>query len=147
MTLEISADELAGIVDLFGILTREELNSALTEIAFKRSEDPPERAIIDSAVASYHLVEYDGGLAVGPTAFPTIPTGGRDLPHIMSVEPQEIDRDQLARSVEERFRGETARAVDAGDTNRIAHLRDVSYDLEAWSAVDLNQVRDRLPSR
>lgn len=147
MTLELSADELAGIVDLFGILTHEELDSALTELAFKRGEDPPDGAIIDSAIASYHLVECKGGLAVGPTAFPTLPSGGTDLPHIMSIETQDIDREQLVHSVEERFRGETARAVDAGDGKRIIHLRDVSYDLEAWGAVDLGQIRNRLPSR
>lgn len=147
MTLELSADELAGIVDLFGILTHEELDSALTELAFKRGEDSPDGAIIDSAIASYHLVECEKGLAVGPTAFPTLPTGGTDLPHIMSVEPQDIDRSQLVHSVEERFRGETARAVDAGDGERIAHLRDMSYDLEAWGAVDLGEVRNRLPGR
>ncbi|RRJ30881.1 DUF7109 family protein [Halocatena pleomorpha] len=145
MTLECSADELAGIVDLFGVLTRDELDDALAELAFRRGEDPPDRAIIDSAVASYHLVEYNRGLAVGPTAFPTIPTGATDLPHIMSIEARSIDRERLARSVEKRFRGETARAVDAAAERQIAHLRDVSYDLETWGAVDLTRVRDRLP--
>lgn len=147
MTLELSADELAGVVDLFRVLTRDELDDALTELAFKRGEDPPAGSIVEDAVVSYHLVECEDGLAVGPTAFPTIPTGATDLPHIMSVEPREIDRDRLARAVEERFRGETARAVAAGDDDRIEYLRDVSYDLEAWGAVDLTRVRDRLPSR
>ncbi|UPM42436.1 DUF7109 family protein [Halocatena salina] len=147
MTLELSADELAGIVDLFGVLTRNELNDALVELAFKRGEDPPNGALIDSAVTSYHLVECEGGLAVGPTAFPVIPPGATDLPHIMSIEPRSIDREQLAQSVEKRFRGETARAVAGGDDRRIAHFRDVSYDLEAWGAVDLGQVRNRLPEQ
>lgn len=146
MTLELSADELTGIVDLFCVLTREELDSALTELAFKRGEDPPDGSIVEDAVASYHLVECEDGLAVGPTAFPTIPTGATDLPHIMSVEPREIDWDRLSRSVEERFREETARAVAAGEDDRVDHLRDVSYDLEAWGAVDLTQLRDRLPT-
>lgn len=143
----MNPDELAGIVDLFGVLTREELDSALAELAFKRGADPPDGSLIDDAVASYHLVECEAGLAVGPTAFPTLPTGATDLPHIMSIESRTIDRDRLSWSIEERFRGETARAVAAGDDDRIDHLRDVSYDLETWGPVDLTQVRDRLPTR
>lgn len=149
MTLTLSADELAGVVDLFCVLTREELDRALTELAFKRGEDPPERSVVENAIASYHLVECADGLTVGPTAFPTIPDGATDLPHIMSIEPRSIDHERLARTVERRFRGETARAVAAGDGSegddeRIAHLRDVSYDLETWGAIDLSDVRDRL---
>lgn len=144
VSLAVSADELAGVVDLFCFLTREELERALTELAFKRGEDPPDGAVIDDAVASYHLVECVDGLAVGPTAFPTIPEGATDLPHILSIEPRQIDRSRLAKTVEQRFRGETARAVAAGNHERITHLLDLSYDLETWGVLDLSGVRDRL---
>lgn len=147
----LTADELAGIVDLFDVLARAELETAIEELAFKH-DAAPDKSIINESLASYHLVEYDSfpvaeddnALAVGPTAFPVIPDGGADLPHIMDVEPREIDRQQLSRTVEERFRGETARALVEGDRETITHLLDVSYDLEAWGPVELTDVRERL---
>lgn len=139
----LTADELAGIVDLFDMLTRDELETAIDELAFKH-DATPDKSVIDESVASYHLVEYDSLIAVGPTAFPVIPDGGLDLPHIMDVEPRQIDRQQLSRAVEERFRGETARALAEGDRETVTHLLDVSYDLEAWGPVELTDIRERL---
>jgi hypothetical protein len=146
----LDADEVAGVVDLFGALTREEVCRALEELAFKRGDDPEEvdaDAALDDAVESYHLVEVESDpptYAVGPVAFPTLPTGAEDLPHILDVETRPVDRESVARDVEERLRAETARAVAAEDEERIAHLLDVTYDLEAWAAVDVSGVRDRL---
>jgi hypothetical protein len=161
MTLDLTADELAGIIDIFDALTRSELETAIDELAFKHRDDPPDEPIIDESVASYHLVEYDDTsivgdntyssednslLVVGPTAFPTIPEKGTNLPHIMDVEPRQIDWQHLARTVEERFRIETARALADGDEKTVVHLLDVSYDLEAWGPVELASVRERLDS-
>lgn len=56
-------DELAGVVDLFGALTREELTTALTELAFKRGEEPDEDAVastIEGAIDAYALVPVEG---------------------------------------------------------------------------------------
>lgn len=144
MRLDLSPDEVAGIVDLFGALTRTELETAFEELAFKRGERPPDTSLIDDTIESYHLVEYEGALVVGPTAFPAIPDGGNDLPHIMDVEPRQVDRDRLGRAVEERFRGEAARAVASEDEETIMRLLDVSYDLEAWGPVELGNARERL---
>lgn len=148
----LSPDESAGIVDLFDVLTRAELETAIDELAFKHGT-APDKSVIDAYIESYHLVAYDPSsvvenddtlLVVGPTAFPVIPDGGSDLPHIMDVEPRQIDWQQLSRTVEKRFRRETARAIVETDEEKITHLLDVSYDLEAWGPVELTDVRERL---
>jgi hypothetical protein len=142
-------DELAGIVDLFGALTREELGSACSELAYRRGEDPPEDAV-EAALSEFALVRFDADgeddelLAPGPAAFPTLPEGAEDLPHILDVETRSVDRATVARAAEERLRTEAAQAVTAGDTERADELLDISYDIEAWGGVDLSGVRDRL---
>ncbi|MFB6171653.1 MAG: hypothetical protein ABEJ23_03910 [Haloarculaceae archaeon] len=147
--MEVTQDELAGVVDLFGGLTRVELADALDELAFKRASDPPGDDVVADAVRTYALVEYDRAaceplLVAGPAAFPSLPDGAADLPHILDVPEREIDREALAAHVESRFRADAARAVADGDDERIAHLLDVSYDLETWGSVDLAGARDRL---
>lgn len=167
-------DELAGVVDLFGATTRAELLSALEELAFKRGLDADEDALdaaIESALADYYLVAYeppgaggvgngedgadgeDGGeengdvtelLAVGPTAFPSLPPNAEDLPHILDVPDREVDRGALGEAVRERLAEEAAAAAEAGDERRANELVDVSYDLEAWAPVEADGVRERL---
>ncbi|MFC6992233.1 hypothetical protein ACFQH3_11025 [Haladaptatus sp. GCM10025707] len=147
--MDLRHDELAGVVDLFTALTREELTTALAELAYRQgTEDAVFTDQIDAAVERYFLVEFerDGTayLTPGPVAFPELPDGGEDLPHILDVELREIDRSAIATPVEARFRRDAAAAVNAGDDERILHLLDVSYDLEAWGPVDLDAARDLL---
>jgi hypothetical protein len=145
-------DELAGIVDLFGALTRAELERALEELAFKQGRDANAEALaeeVDAALAAYYLVEYerDDGtklLAVGPAAFPELPEDADDLPHIMDIGTREVDRAALGRQTAARLREEAEMAVEAGDEDRIERLIDASYDLEAWSPVEVTEVRARL---
>jgi hypothetical protein len=158
-------DELAGVVDLFGALGREELLRALVELAYRQRGDVDESAVATAAepavawaVERYYLVEYapdeatDGDdatdgeplLTVGPVAFPALPAEAEDLPHILDYPTRSVSRASLARSVETRLRGDTARAVAAADEERVRHLFDVTYDLEAWAPVDVTDVRDRL---
>jgi hypothetical protein len=166
-----SPDDIAGVVDLFGALTRAELRRALSELAFRQgAERDPEafEAAIEAAVDSYHLVavpadalgndalgddasgdggEHDGEadlLVAGPVAFPTLPEGGEDLPHIMDAPDRQVDREAAAAAAEEQFRADAAAAVGAGDTGRVGTLLDVSYELEAWGPVDLGETRRRL---
>jgi len=146
-----TGDELAGVVDLFGALTPDELRDALAELAFKRGEAVEENAIdeaVDDALSDYYLVavDRDGAtlLAAGPAAFPTVPDGGEDLPHILDVPEREVDRAALVEAAERRLRADAARAVDADDADRIERLLDVSYDLESWGATDVGDVRHRL---
>lgn len=160
-----SGDELAGIVDMFGALTRDQLHRAVREAAFRAGEDVEESAVdaaITSAVAEYRLVGYDpdgeGGdrdpdpatagegeyLVVGPTAFPSPPEGATDLPHIMDVDREAPDREAAGEAVARRFRAETARAVERGDESRIERLLDVSYDIETWAPVEMTPLRERL---
>lgn len=148
--LAADADDLAGIVDLFDALTPAELQKALAELAFKRGVDTPPDAVVENALASYHLVEHDGLLVVGPTAFPTLPENAVDLPHILDVAHEPPPTEAVAETAERRFREEAARALGAdgegGDEGEstVERLVDVSYDLEAWGPVDVREVRQRL---
>ncbi|MFB6129703.1 MAG: hypothetical protein ABEJ28_02665 [Salinigranum sp.] len=173
MSEERTYDELAGVVDLFGALTRSELERALEELAFKRGRSADGEALagaVDGAVERYYLVTYrsgsDGGeptesnaevdpvgdesgaelVTPGPVAFPTLPPNAEDLPHILDVESRTIDRRALGTQVCERLRGDAARAVAADDRDRVERLIDVSYDLEAWAPVDVAPERERLAS-
>jgi len=157
MDMDLSADDVAGVVDLFGGLTRAELGEALAELAFKRGEDHDPTAFeddVDAAVESYHLVAVDPAdagvdadddlLVVGPVAFPELPAGATDLPHILDIDQRSVDREAAARAAEERLRADASRAVADGDTARIEALLDASYELEAWGDVDLGTTRERL---
>lgn len=152
-------DELAGVVDLFGALTRDELTSALTELAFKRGEEPDEDAVgatVEAAIDAYALIPVDGDaldqeapgdeefLVPGPTAFPSLPPAAEDLPHIMDVPRRTIDREAVGETVRDRLDEAAADAVEAGDRERAEQLLDVSYDLEAWAPLAADDVRSQL---
>jgi len=140
----MDGDHLAGIADLFGGLTRDELDDALDELAFKRDEDLD--ADVDQAVRDYYLVGVDQGgeevFAPGPVAFPDPPEGAEDLPHILDVDRREVARADLAEAVRNRLTTDADHAEAGGD--RARYLVDVTYDAEAWAPVDLADVRDDL---
>ncbi|ELY60807.1 DUF7109 family protein [Natronolimnohabitans innermongolicus] len=159
--MDATADELAGVVDLFGGLTRPELERALSEAAYRANgqsldEDALEAAI-DDALESFALVRHDPGpdgadgaedtetlLVAGPTAFPSVPEHAEDVPHILDVDRRRLDRAALGETADDRFTSALEGAIDDGDDDRLAHLIDVSYDFEAWAPVDLATERERL---
>lgn len=150
------------MVDLFGALPREALEQAVRELAFRRGTefDPDAHAAaVAAALEGYQLVaveapdgdatdDADGDdadrLVPGPTAFPTLPEHGDDLPHILDRERRSVDRETAGEAAERRLRAEAARAVAADDHDRVRTLLDVSYDLETWAPVDAAGARDRL---
>lgn len=159
--MNVTADELAGIVDLFGGLTRPELERALSEAAFREDGGSVDEAALEEtlegALESFALIRYErtetdadtDGLdlfVAGPTAFPSAPDAAEDLPHILDIDPRSrtLDRAVLGDQARDRFARAAATAIDAGDDDRIAELLDASYDLEAWAPVDLAAERDRL---
>jgi hypothetical protein len=153
--MELTPDELAGVVDIAGPLTRGELGRACSELAFKRGEHVEPDSFegdIDAALTEYYLVAVadhgteadDSLLVVGPAAFPAVTEGVEDLPHILDVPERDISEEAVATAAETRFRADAAAAVETGDTDRIETLLDVSYDLEAWGAVTLDSARARL---
>jgi hypothetical protein len=151
VTIDMSllSDELAGVVDLFGGLTREELQHALEELAFKRGEEPDAvAAAVEDAVESYHLVPVERDdetlLVAGPVAFPTLPEHAEDLPHIMAVEKRTVDRETAAVAARDRLDRQAVEVAKDGDSERAAALVDICYDLETWAAVDTDDLRDRL---
>jgi hypothetical protein len=155
--MEVTGDELAGVVDLFGALTREELGEALAELAYKRREAYDTGGFadqIEAAIESYHLISVSSDnvstdinspvLVAGPGAFPVLPEGATDLVHILDIDQREVDRETAGRAVLDRFREDAAAAIETGDSSRIERLLDVSYELEAWAAVDLSAEREHL---
>lgn len=140
-------DELAGIVDCFGALTRDELVRACSEVAFRRGEEMDEdavRAAIDDAIVDYALVVHDDRLVAGPTAFPTLPEGAADLPHILDAEERAVDRSAVAASAAEHLRADVDAAVEQRDVERARELLDLTYELESWGPVELGAERQRL---
>lgn len=153
--MDLTRDELAGVVDLFDALTRAELEQALVELAFKQGEnrDPADfEADIEAAIDTYHLVSFEFSedseastlVVPGPVAFPELPENATDLPHILDVETRSLNREKLGEAAEAQFRADTARAVADGDDERVAELLDVSYELDVWAPVDLSDARERL---
>jgi len=149
--MQLSGDELAGVADLFGALTREELTAACAELSFRAGDERAPAAFgsaVEDALASFHLVavERDGEtlLAPGPAAFPTLPAHAPDLPHMLDVETRTVDREALAEAVAERLDAAAADAVAEADAERAATLVEVTYDAEAWGPLDLAAVRERL---
>ena len=143
--MDLTGDEIAGVVDLFGVLEREELAHALAELSFRRGEEAGDERIdtaIDGAVAEFVLVPTEGRLVVGPAAFPMLPEGAEDLPHILDTERRPVDRETAARTAERRFRETAEETIEAGDSGRLRELLEVSYDLESWGPVEVGDVRE-----
>ncbi|QIB73384.1 hypothetical protein GL213_12160 [Halogeometricum borinquense] len=145
-------DELAGVVDLFGVLTRAELERALDELAFKQGQDTDREALADAveeAVSNYYLVtyEHDGVERVvpGPVAFPSLPENAEDLPHILDVDERTADEEAVTEAALSRLRTDADEALESGDDDRIRQLLDVTYDVELWTArdVDVGDIRSR----
>jgi hypothetical protein len=152
--MRLSEDELAGVVDTFGGLTREELVRAVEEVAFRAGDAVDPETVhgwVDDATDAYHVVAYDDGertlYVAGPRAFPEEPPHGEDLPHIMDVDPRQVDRAALGEQVRERLADEATAALAGGNEERAHELLDVTYDLEAWAPVDCTAVRSRLDAR
>ncbi|OVE84551.1 DUF7109 family protein [Natronolimnobius baerhuensis] len=152
--MDATADELAGVVDLFGGLTRAELERALSEAAYRADGQSVDgdalEVALEEARSSFALLEYDRAdgdplLVAGPTAFPTVPAHAEDVPHILDVERRRLDRDALGEQARVEFQDAVDDAVAASeDTTRLHDLLDISYDIEAWAPVDLADERDRL---
>ncbi|MFC4246755.1 hypothetical protein ACFOZ7_07050 [Natribaculum luteum] len=162
--MDATADELAGVVDLFGGLTRDELERALSELAFRTDGQSVDGATVDDAIEDaierFALVRYERIappaerstaasldeplLVAGPTAFPSPPEHADDLPHILEIEPRSPDRGALGEQVFERFARAAIDALEEDDDERVRELLDVSYDIETWAPIDLADERARL---
>ena len=157
--MDITGDELAGVVDLFGGLTSEELSEAMAELAYRQGDDYDPEAYephIREAIQSYHLVALDGSgdadseaqlLCAGPLAFPSLPPDADDLPHILDIEPRTVETDRISEQVTARFRREAREAIRDEQTARIETLLDASYELEPWAGIDLSEIRSALAEK
>lgn len=139
--LDLTPDELAGIVGLFGALTRTELRDACLEVAYKRSGERPTAAdidaIIEDAIDEYRLVaREDAGtthLVSGPTAFPTLPDFADELPHVLDIPDRDIDRRPVALNLIQKL---DALDLDPHETDQL------SYEIESWANVDASVLRE-----
>ena len=142
----IDSDAVAGVADLFGAVTRPELERALSELAYRRDEECPE-GCIETAIETFALVTVDDDEALlvpGPAAFPTLVDGAEDLPHILDLDPRSVDRTRVGRAAAERFRAEATSAIERNDAERARELLDVSYEIEAWGGPELSEIRAQL---
>lgn len=145
--MDLTDDELAGVVDLFGALSRAELVAALEELSFRHGESASSdelAALIDDVVDRFYLEPVGDRLVPGPAAFPTLPAAAEDLPHILDADRRSVDDEAAAEAAEERFRRVAATALEDGDEDRLAELLEVSYDFEAWGPVELGDARDAI---
>lgn len=149
--MEPTSDELAGVADLFGGLTREEFETAFENVAARQGAAFDPAALAERIAAArreyYLLAAETGGSAVlvpGPAALPALPDHAEDLPHMMNVPERAIDTDRLAGVARDRLAAEADRAIADGDPDRVRFLLDVCYDAEAWGPVDVDPVRERL---
>jgi hypothetical protein len=151
--MEYSGDELAAIVDLFGGLSPPDLIEAVQELAYRRGEDLSEDEVyeaIEAASREYQLLRLreDGGVRFvpGPTAFPTLPEGAEDLPHMMDVDRRSIAPERVANRARERLASDAETAVEEDEAAAARRLLDVSYDVESLGAGDVEDIRERLES-
>lgn len=152
----LDGDELAGIVELFGALDREELHRAASELLYRHGHDPDERSIepmIDDALDQFELVRAPGAvepapdgapLVAGPTAFPAAPEHAGDLPHILDVDRREVDRKTAGEAVQQRYVAAVQTTLEAENTERAEQLLDLGYDIEAWAPVEVGTAREQL---
>ena len=150
--MEFTGDDLAGVVDMFGGLSRDDLAAALVELSFKAGVDVEPSAFdddIDSALRAYELVDLepetdDALLVAGPAAFPRLPEEAADLHHILDAEQREIDRAEAGTAAADKLHSDAVGAIAAGDSAEMQRLLDLSYDIETWAPVDLSETRARL---
>ncbi|MFB6110303.1 MAG: hypothetical protein ABEJ60_05445 [Halodesulfurarchaeum sp.] len=146
--MELSGDEIAGILDQFGALPPAALRQAIHETAFRAGVDPEAETVegwIESAREDLSIltVEIEGEAlyAPGPRAFPRVPEAASDLPHVLEAPRRQVPAEALESGLRERLEA----AVDGGaDPDRARELLDLTYDAEAWAGIDLADLRDRL---
>ena len=147
--MDPTLDELAGAVDLFEGLSREELISGFGDISARMGDYVNVETLslrIDEAIEKYYLVEIvdRGLLVVGPSALPELPEGGEDLPHLILVGEREINREEVEKSVVERVSKEIEIVISKKDRDQMERLLDVCYDLEIWGEIDVEGIRKKL---
>ena len=145
-----SDDEVAGVLDLFGALTRDELETALAELSFRRGDDHDEGDLsiaVRDALANYSVVPVDTDpevLVAGPAAFPELPADADDLPHIVDIDRTAPSRQAAAAAAETNLRDDVDAALEADDEAELSRLLDVTYELEAWGPAAVADLRERI---
>jgi hypothetical protein len=150
--MKLTLDELAGAVDLFGGLTRDELIQGCEDICARSGEVIDFELMdekIENAIEKYYLIELKerGLLVIGPVALPKLPEGGEDLPHLIQVENRSIDKKEIEKVVFERIEEEIKNNSLEEDLESLEILLDICYDIEIWSSGGMEETRKVLERR
>ncbi len=116
----ISRDELAGIIDVMGAATIDEVVSISMELSYMREEDESEEERIKKLcqkAKDQHIIETVSSdevkditsndteyFIVGPNAFPDYPSELSEIIDILELSERELDMDRVARKFARRLK-------------------------------------------
>ena len=170
----ITKDELAGIIDVLGAATIEEIHLILQELAeIRRLEDvTPDHVeqLCESALGE-HLIETvssdeveDGVLdevyyISGPNAFPDIPYELSEIFDILELSKREVDMSKVAKSFSSRLIQRARRLNESIDSlsgelvsdddfarleKRYRDLLNLYYDYNFWLPGGMSDIEDKI---
>lgn len=148
--VKLTNDDIAGIAEMFGVISRKQLEQALIELSYRQGEELSETAAenaVQEALSSFALVAISHQpqeLTAGPAAYPTLPVGANDLPHMLEQDRQKPDPAVVREAANQRYREAVDEAIEASDTETLQDLLQLSYDIEAWAEITVDDVRSRI---
>ena len=170
----ITKDELAGIIDVLGAATIEEINLIVQELAeIRRLESVTSdyvEQLCDSALGE-HLIETvsseeveDGGAdevyyISGPNAFPDIPYELSEIFDILELSKREVDMSKVAKTFSSRLKQRAKRLNGKIDSfsggsvldsdlamleKRYSDLLNLYYDYDFWLPGGISDIEDKI---
>ncbi len=170
----ISKDELAGIIDVLGAATIEEIHLIAQELAEIRMLEVVESGDVEQLCESAlgeHLIEtvsseeVDGAgsdeayYISGPNAFPDIPFELSEIIDILELSKREVDMSKVAKSFSSRLKQRTKRLNEKIDSfffespvasditkleKRYSDLLNLYYDYDFWLPGGISDVEDKI---
>lgn len=170
----ITKDELAGIIDVLGAATIDEIRLIVQELAeIRRLEvvDSGDFEQLCESALGEHLIETVSSEEVegagsdetyyipGPNAFPDIPYELSEIIDILELSKREVDMSKVAKSFSSRlkqrakrlnekidsFSGESANAADISKLEkRYSDLLNLYYDFDFWLPGGISDIEDKI---
>ena len=170
----ITKDELAGIIDVLGAATVEEIHLIVQELAEIRRLDAVDPADIEQLYESAldeHLIEIVSSEEVegadsdeayyisGPNAFPDIPFELSEIIDILELSKREVNMNKVAKSFSSRlkqrakrlnekidsFSGETTNVADISKLEkRYSDLLNLYYDFDFWLPGGMSDIENKI---
>ena len=170
----ITKDELAGISDVLGAATIEEIHLIVQELAeirrFEAVSPADVEQLCESALGE-HLIETvsseevdDGGsdeayYISGPNAFPDIPYELSEIIDILELSKREVDMSKVAKSFSSRLKQRARRLNESIDSlseesasdddfarleKRYSDLLNLYYDYDFWLPGGMSDIEDKI---